>query len=161
MVENRIEALERERRCKNKMLTEEPIPIKAEAKVFQLAIYRELDIVFILDSLARADEVYDEVFGLLERRTNIADDLTSRTDEELERLRYYETVILPVCPISRVVKSVEDLLRTSEPLTELCERRDCPEFKTCWATESLEPPTTYIDSPPPCFKDKIEEEEHR
>lgn len=92
---------------------------------------------------------------LLTEKENHEEYLRTHSDDEIEKIRFWERSDGPEkCPIR-----VEDPMNDSDfdkPLKKLCTDIRCPDFEGCWATKQFEMPVEFLEP----LNDK-EEEDHR
>ena len=86
-------------------------------------------------------EAYDEFFGLYKFLIRTADELARYSDEEIEIMRYQERVIYPICPKMEVYDPTKPVSHKPLVLDKLCDRKDCADYDTCWATTQLHEPS--------------------
>lgn len=95
------------------------------------------DMEKIINDNIKDDKAALELTCLIHKYAETAAYLQHSTDEELEAEHFYETEVLPKCPISFQGGKENE---PEYPLKELCTLTYCKEYSSCWAARSLSPP---------------------
>ena len=105
-------------------------------------VNRVVALIFEMGDLRKTHfppDVQYQYSSLLVEKESHEEYLRTHTDDEIEKMRFWERCDgFEKCPTR--VEDTSDDPDWDKPLTELCSDIRCPDYETCWATKQLQLP---------------------